>query len=275
MRAHHRAQLLGAVLALAAVPALIWVAEPLGPVLAFGLGATGLFLLVVVAQRAVPADAAQAMLQRQAAQVAEVRAGLGLAGKPVYVPGRLAAPANARGGAARNGARPGGATVFFPASDDDRPVPLLDGETVLYAGSGSVRSGIAAPPVTVVAPLAGPLADVEGRLAGSLAAADLAQGLTVAAEHGGRLKADFRMAACDLPCLADPSRPACLETGCAVCQTIGCHLAVAMQRPVAAEEATVKGRRVTIWFRPEPSSGEPRGSGTATLGAATGDGGGA
>lgn len=246
VRTDWAARLLGAVLIIGAIPALVWVPEPLGGVLAFGAAAMGLFLIVVVAERAISAEAAQAIVQAQADQVAQVREGLKLAGRPIYVPRGEAPP-----------------VLFLPAADDDRRVPILDSDTVLYAGSATTKAGFTLPTaaITVAAALerkagtrdAGPsgLGDLESRVGGALAAADLAHGLTVQPEGDGRLKADLRSGACDLPCLDTPERPDCLETGCTACHTVAGALAAALGKPVAVESATVQGRRVTLLLRPE------------------------
>ncbi|HVL49252.1 MAG TPA: hypothetical protein VM889_11895 [Candidatus Thermoplasmatota archaeon] len=245
MRSDWRIRALGALAASLAVPSFLLLDAPVNAMLAFAFGATGLFVALVVAERAVPASSVAPLLAGDARALADVRRGLRLEGRPVYVhdQGNVGAP-----------------RLFMPASDNAKPVPILDATTVAYAGT-STKIGAAVAPSGLAllaaheeasgAVLAGAsVADVESFLKGLAGASDLAGGVRVASE-GETLVVHFRRAAVALPCFEDPASPACERAGCALCQAAGCALAKALARPVAVESALVEPPAVAIRFRPE------------------------
>lgn len=243
MRSDWRVRLLGALVALAALPAAFLVPEPAGGVLAAGLAVTGLFVAVVAAERAVPAPAAEALVRGGARGLEQVARGLKLSGRPVYV---------------HDQGNVGEERLFLPASDARKPVPILDADTAAYAGAAGTMAGLAfAPPGLALvqrheadtgAELArADISDVEQFLRSLGSTHDLARGLRVSAE-GGRVDVSFAAGAVRPPCLDDPSQPLCERTGCALCQAVGCALARSLNRPVAVAGATVEAPRVTLRF---------------------------
>lgn len=237
---------LGIALLLAAIPALLYVDEPLGGMLAFALAVTGLFTAIVVAEATVPARGAQALVEGDTAALEDLRAGLGLQGAPLYV--------HDQGNA-------GGERMFWPASDNERPVPILDARSLSYAGTGETKVGIALEPSGLrllalheaeTRPLApgAPLAEVEAFLEGLFTTHDLARGFSLTKAEDG-LRARLRAQAVELPCQSDPLDPACQATGCALCQAAGCALARSLERPVEVAQARVEDEHVTLQLSPE------------------------
>ena len=245
MRHHWRTRALGAAVTLAAVPAYVAVAEPLGGILAAGLAVTGLFVALVVADRVVPAPAAEALVRGGATLLDQVAKGLKLSGRPVYV---------------HDQGNVGEERLFLPAAASAKPVPILDAETVTYAGGGGTRVGLAvAPPglalvqrheeATGAALRGAALPDVERFLQGLGAVNDLARAVRVEDEEGA-LTFRFEAAAVRPPCFDDPSTPTCERTGCALCQAAGCALARALGRPVEVAGARVEAPAVSVRFQP-------------------------
>lgn len=237
---------LGILLVLAAVPAFLFVAEPLGGMLAFALAVTGSFLAVVVAEPAVPAGFGQALVDGDQGLLDEFSDGLGMEGSPVYV---------------HDQGNVGAERLFLAASDNDRPVPILDRETLAYAGSGATKVGLAlAPPGLELVrrhedeaaglPEGAPMAEAEAFLSGLFATHDLVRGFSIT-KADEALRVRFRSQAVEPPCLSDPLDPACQRTGCAICQATGCALARSLERPVSVAEADVEEDQVLLHLTPE------------------------
>lgn len=241
MRADWRARLLGFATAAAALPVLFAVPEPVGPVLGAGLAVAGLFVAVVAAERAVPAPAAEALLRGDAATLQQVAEGLKLQGRPVYV---------------HDQGNVGAERLFLPASENEKPVPILDPATVLYSGGSETKIGVAVAPAGLALLQAheaatgeslrgAPLQEVEQQLQHLAADNDLARGMTVIAE-GADLTVRFASGGVRPPCFDDPSTPLCEKTGCALCQAVGCALARSLGRPIEVREAHVEVPWVTL-----------------------------
>ena len=239
MRTLWRVRALGALLVLAAVPALVAFPDPAGPVVATALAVTGLFVALVV-ERAVPAPAAEALLHGGARTLEQVAKGLGLQGRPVYV---------------HDQGNVGEERLFIPAAQNAKPVPVLDADTTTYAG-GATKAGVAvAPPglalvrehaeATGLSPAGAALPDVEEFLQGLCATHDLASSVRVAGGERG-VDVRFRAAALRPPCFDDPADPLCERTGCALCQAAGCALARSLGRPVVVAEARVEAPWVSL-----------------------------
>lgn len=237
---------LGLALVLAAVPAFLFLAEPLGGMLAFALAVTGLFVTVVVAEPAVPARFGQALVEGDTAVLDEVAGGLRMQGGPVYV---------------HDQGNVGAERLFLAASDNERPVPILDDQTLAYAGTGGTKVGLTVRPPGLrlvelheaeASPLVAgaSLSEAEAFLGGLFATHDLVDGFAVT-KAGGRLRVRFAAQALEPPCLDQPLDPACRRTGCVVCQAAGCALARSLQRPVAVDEARIEEEQVLLHLRPE------------------------
>ena len=245
MRSDWRVRALGGLVALAAVPVAVLLPEPLGGVLAAGLAVTGLFVAVVVAERSVPAPAVEAVVHGAARSLDEVARGLKLAGRPVYV---------------HDQGNVGEERLFLPAAQNEKPVPILDADTVAYAGAGSTKLGLALSPpglalvrqheaATGASLPTATLGEVGRFLQGLAAADDLARDVRVAADGAG-VEVRFAAGAVRPPCFDDPAEPLCERTGCAICQAAGCALARSLRRPVAVTGAVVEAPRVTLRFEP-------------------------
>lgn len=237
---------LGLLLIIGTVPVLLRVNEPLGGMLAFALGVTGVFVAVVVPQRVVPAEGAEALLQGGAVTLAEVTAGLKLQGRPVYV---------------HDQGNVGGERLFLPASDNPRPVPILDARTVTYSGGGDTKLGLAlTPPGSALVKrheadagieLAGAsIPEVEAFLRGLTRTHDLARHLRVTEEAGG-FQIRFAASAVKPPCIENPVDPTCERTGCALCQASACALVRAMGQPLTLTEVKVDPPWVRLHLRPQ------------------------
>lgn len=252
MRVDRRAQALGALLAVGAVPAFLFLADPLGGMLGFALMVTGVFIAVVAAERAVPAPASQAVLQGASETLSRTVDGLDLQGAPVYV---------------HDQGNVGEERLFLPASDKQAPVPILDPDTVAYAGAGGTRIGLALPPAGLALiqqheALSGTrlvdagLPEVEAFLKGLGTTDDLMRGVRVTEDDQG-LRARFQAAAVEPPCFQAPAEPRCQRSGCALCQAVGCSLARSLKRPIQVASATVEPPWVTIRLHPEPVDQAP------------------
>lgn len=241
MQAAWKVRGLGLAFVVAAVPAFLYVDEPLGGMLAFGLAATGLFVAVVVAEATVPARGLQATVAGDAGALSDLADGLGLEGTPHYV---------------HDQGNVGAERLFLPASKNERPIPILDPDTLAYSGTGGTKVGLAlAPPglellrlharETRRLPEGASLSDAEAFLSGLFATHDLVRGVNVS-KPGDRLRVRFEASALEVPCLSDPVEPACEATGCVACQAVGCALARSLEHPVAVDQARIEGDRVTL-----------------------------
>jgi hypothetical protein len=260
---------LGALLVVGAVPALVYVDEPLGGMLAFALAVIGLFVAVVVAERAIPAGSVQAIVDGDGRTLAQLSEGLGLEGQPIYV---------------HDQGNVGHERLFLPASANERAVPILDPDTVTYPGTGETKVGLAVDPPGLIlleayAAEARPLdagaslTEAEAFLDGLYTTHDLARSLTVTKTEDG-LRVRFRPQAVEVPCREQPLDPICERTGCALCQAAGCALSRSLGRPLTVGEADVREDTVTLSLVPDQPKAERPGEATATETAEAGQGGG-
>lgn len=251
--------MLGLLLAVGAVPAFMFLSDPLGGMLGFALGVTGVFIAVVAAERAVPAPATEAVVQGGSDALAQARAGLDLQGSAVYVhdQGNL-----------------GEERLFLPASQTSKPVPILDRETAAYAGAGGTRVGLAVVPpglrlVQAHEAASGSslakaaLPETEAFLKGLGTSDDLMGGLRLTEDEGG-LRVRFREASVRPACFEEPGDPRCSTTGCALCQAVGCSLARSLERPIQVIGADVEPPWVTIRFTPEATHGASEDQGASS-----------
>lgn len=262
MQTHWKARGLGAVLVLASLPAFLLLAEPLGGMLAVALAVTGAFVAIVVAERVIPARAVEATVEGDAAALADIGEGLGLEGLPIYV---------------HDQGNVGAERLFLPASANERPVPILDPDTLAYAGTGGTKVGLGFQPPGLELvrlhetesqrlPEEASLSEAEAFLVGLFATHDLARGFSVT-KSGDRLRVRIEAQALELPCVVDPVEPACQKAaGCVVCQAAGCAQARSRGRPLAVEEVQVDGARVVLHLAPQQpaSSREPEGQAEAS-----------
>ncbi|MHB8603773.1 MAG: hypothetical protein ACYDCK_00855 [Thermoplasmatota archaeon] len=235
---------LGIACAIASLPVLYFVPSPLGGALGTALAVIGLFVAIVVAERVVGAASAQSILDGDARALHGVASGLKLAGSPIYV---------------HDQGNVGEERLFLPASNNAKPVPILDAETTTYAGGGGTKLGIALAPSglrlvqdherNTQQPLHGAdLPSIEAFLQTMFDAGDLARGVRLATA-GDAIVFELRGAALRAPCVADPSDPLCAKTGCSLCQAAGCSLARALARPLAVEWAAIDAETIRVTFR--------------------------
>lgn len=222
--------------------------EPLDATLAFGLGVLGLFALLVMGERVVPAKAGEAAMRGAARSLHGVATGLSLEGQATTVP-------------------PGGNLqhdrLFVAAGPSVKPLPVMDDATIVYAAPASVRLGLAVEPpgrllVEEWEEASGqrfrdlPVAGVQAALAGL----GLSQGIYArlrVREEGGRFVVSFRPLDVRPPCLDQPpdERPMCERTGCALCSAACVGIARNLQRPVTVTEARPTRAEVTLTLQPE------------------------
>ncbi len=232
---------LGMVFLAPSLPLLLLVDAPTGGVLAFGSASVGIFLIVIVAERVVPAPSAQAFLDGTADALDSVRHGLALGGSLVYVPDQ---------------GNVGEERLFLAAAGKSRPVPTLDAQTMVYGGSGGTRRGVALVPpgLSLLQGRARPLEpgsrieQMEAHVQGILGSADLATGVTVTPVPGG-FEAGLHSGATQPPCMRDPTSPQCQRVGCHICQAIGCALVRAVGRPLVVGDTEVTPPLVRLLFQ--------------------------
>lgn len=211
------------------------VLEPLGGMLAFGLAATGTFLIVVVANRGVPAPGATQLLQSSSKSLHHTVTGLGLDGKMLFLPDQ---------------GNVGEERVFFPAETGG--APTLASEAIV-AGH---PSGLAIPPLShhLVREherqsgnaLRGmDLPGVEAFLSSLGQAQDLLQKVEIR-EGKGNIRVRFHAGAAKPACLQEKS---CPPSGCALCHAAGQCLSRALERPMQLDQAVVDNR-IQLEFKP-------------------------
>lgn len=233
-----------------AVLAYVAFDEPLDASLAFGLGVLGLFALLVLTERVLPASAAEAAMQGPSNALHDAARGLALEGRASTVPA---------------GANLQRDRLFLAAGESVKPLPVLDDSTVVYAAPATVRAGMAFdPPGRVLvdrweSESGQRFADVPlAALPSALAALGLSQGLFARfrlREERGRFTASFRPLDVRPPCLERPSdeRPICERTGCALCSAACVALARNLQRPVVTIEAKAREDEIALTLEPEAS----------------------
>ncbi len=232
---------LGALFLAPAIPFLLLVDAPTGGVLAFGAASVGVFLIVIVAERVVPAPGAQALLDGSSDALDSVSSGLALGGRPVYVPDQ---------------GNVGEERLFLSAAGRQRPIPMLDAETVVYGGGGGTLRGVAIVPpgLRLLQRRARPLEpgakveQTEAHLQGVLGSDDLATGISVTPTPHG-FDVSLRSGATNPPCMRDPTDPQCQRVGCSICQAIGCALVRTVGRPLVVAEAEIAPPHVRLFLR--------------------------
>lgn len=222
--------------------------EPVDATLAFALGSVGLFTLLVLTERAIPARTAQASLVGAGRALNEAAEGLALEGRASTVP-------------------PGGNLsrdrLFLAAAQSAKPLPVLDDRTILYAGPSTVRIGVAIEPPG--RELVERWEQATGRrfadtpfaaLRSSLAGMGLSEGLyrdLRLREEKGRLSLSYRPLDVKPPCMdaAATERLPCERTACTLCSAACVALARTLGRPVTVAEAEVAGGEVVLTVDPE------------------------
>ncbi len=235
--------MVGVALILAGIVAFIALPPPYSFTLLFAGASTGLFIALVASTPSVPRVVVDRILSGASEEGSSTIRGLSLAGKATYVPPGV------------NLARD---RVFIAASDNDKPVPLLDDETVIHQGPPEFKTGMAIMPpgiglveghaAAVGADMIGaPLPEAEAFIRGLGLENGLFQDFRMARE-GERLVATFQPTVTP-PCLdALASDPPCDRSGCALCSAVGCTLARSMARPMGVAEAGPDGDRVIMAF---------------------------
>lgn len=247
-RAGYGVRVFGAACLLLAVAAYVALEEPLDATLAFALGLVGLFSLLVLTEKVLPSPAAEASMQGPSLALEDLAEGLSLKGRATVVP-------------------PGGNLthdrLFLAAAPSEKPLPVLDDATVLYAAPSTVRAGVAVEPPG--SRLVDAWEESSGERARDLPAAALpsfvsglgmSQGLFARFRlraAGERFEASFEALDVLPPCMAGEARdpPPCARTGCALCSAACVALARNLQRPVTVVDARVAQRKVTLTLEPE------------------------
>lgn len=231
-----------------ALLAYVLLEEPHDALLAFALGMLGLFALLVLTEKVVPARAAEAILQGNARAALDTAEGLALTGRASVVP--------AGGNLTRD-------RLFLSAAESVKPLPVLDDATVVYAAPANIRTGIAIDPSGRVLldawedatgePFASmPVANVQSALAGL----GLSEGLYKRfrmREEGGRFVMEFAPLDVQPPCLVDGAtgRLPCEIAACALCSAACTALARSLGRPVTIAEAEAAKGEIRLRVEPE------------------------
>lgn len=216
---------------------------PQGTALALALAAAGALGALVLGVEGVPPADAAALASGSARAATDLARALALTQRPVFVP--------AIGNLSR-------ARVFLPTSDETKPLPPLDDETLLYAGAPQALFGVAVEPAGLAlldeatratgATLERmPLADLETFLRGAGLRSDLWRDLALTRE--GAYEVRFRSAP-GAPCGRNPD--ACAAGLCPVCSALGTALARAVGMPLRLVESR-PGETKTLRFQEVPS----------------------
>ncbi len=246
------ARVLGLALIVAGVVAFFLVPGAVAWTLVFAGVSTGAFLSLVAGAPSVPASVVPALVEGPAEDVASLLDAFALNGRAVFVP-------------------PGGNLtrdrVFIPASENEKPVPLLDDASTIHRGPVDFKIGVALVPAgralidahvdATGASLAGaPLPEVEGFLRGLGLENGLFTGLRLTRVHDSLVVAFSPRVA--TPCFgAMSTSPPCDRGGCALCSAVGCALARSVDRPLAVHEAGPDGSTIVMTFDAPPPAEDP------------------
>lgn len=238
----------GALCLVLAAVAYVALEEPLDAPVAFGLAVVGLFALLVLTERAVPAAVAEATNAGSARSLDDVARGLRLAGRATVVP---------------RGANLQDDRLFLAADESAKPLPVLDPDTRLYAAPASVRAGLALdPPGRALADhweeaTGARFADTPvGSLPTALSGLGLSSGTFREArlrEEKGRYVLSFRPTGVKPPCFG--TRPGeafpCARTACALCSVSSVALARCLARSVTVADVEVADGAVRLHLETE------------------------